>query len=241
MEALAKILSGWTRWLWGKSSEPVKPFKFKASLHEPGTKTFLGQKISESGEKEGLDAIKLLVSHPSTARFVAKKLVQHFVEDVPQESDVDRITKVFQDTDGDLAQVSLALIGLRSAFDTDNRKFRPPQEYILAVGRALQFSELPSKFLASLRLMRHPYWGALSPAGYKDTTQAWADPDSLVKRTKLARQMTKPVQFSISDIAELASQVVEAHDPAVLSNALNQTNGRDALALLFASPDFQWR
>ena len=48
--------------------------------------------------------------------------------------------------------------------------------------------------------------------------------------------------FSVSDIAELASQVVEAHDPAVLSNALfNQANGRDALALLFASPDFQWR
>ena len=243
VEALAKILSGWTTGgLWGKSSEQVTPFKFKASLHEPGTKILLGQKISESGEQEGLDAIKLLVGHPSTARFIATKLVQHFVEDIPVESDVDRIAKVFQDTDGDLARVSLALIDLRSAYDTNNRKFRPPQEYILAVGRALNFNELPSKFLAALRLMRQPYWGALSPAGYKDTTQAWADPDALVKRTKLARQITKPVKFSVSDIAELASQVVEAHDPAVLSNALfNQTNGRDALALLFASPDFQWR
>ena len=144
VEALAKILSGWTvGGLWANSSEPVKPFKFKASLHEPGTKILLGKKISESGEQEGLEAIKLLVGHPSTARFIAKKLVQHFVEDVPQESDVDRITKVFQDTDGDLAQVSLALIGLRSAFDTDNRKFRPPQEYILAVGRPYNLLNCP--------------------------------------------------------------------------------------------------
>ena len=64
VEALAKILSGWTTGgLWGKSSEQVTPFKFKASLHEPGTKILLGQKISESGEQEGLDAIKLLVGH----------------------------------------------------------------------------------------------------------------------------------------------------------------------------------
>ena len=243
VEALAKILTGWTIGGFGrKSSRPITPFNFEASIHEPGSKTLLGRKISENGEKEGREAIKLLVRHPSTAKFVATKLVQHFVADLPPKDDVDKIAKVFQDTDGDLAQVSMALIDLRSAFTTEARKFRPPQEYILAVARALQLREVPVKFLSSLRPMRHPYWGAMSPAGYKDTAQAWADPDALVKRTALARQIADTAQLSLSDISAQAPQIIEAHDPAGLTNALSsQANSKDALALFFASPDFQWR
>lgn len=243
VEALAKILTGWTVGGIGRgSSASAAPFRFEASIHEPGNKTLLGRTIAESGENEGRQAIKLLVRHPSTARFIATKLVRHFVGDIPPKRDVDKIAGVFRDTNGDLAQVSLALINLQSAFTTETRKFRTPQEYILAVGRALQAREVPSSFLAVLRPLRHPYWGALSPAGYKDTAQAWADPDALVKRTALARQIANRLPASHSKITQQAAQLIEAHDPMVLSQALsNQANGKDALALLLASPDFQWR
>ena len=162
--------------------------------------------------------------------------------DAPPARDVNTIAEVFMDTNGDLAQLSFALINLQSAFTTEARKFRTPQEYVLAVGRAFRVREVPRNMFAVLRPLRQPYWGALSPAGYGDTAQDWADPDALVKRTELARQIAKTAKRGRMDAAELAPQLIEAHDPNVLHLALtSQKTSSDALALLLASPDFQWR
>ncbi len=50
-----------------------------------GTKTVLGQKIDEGGIKDGLKVIDILVKHPSTAKFIARKLAVKFVSDNPSE------------------------------------------------------------------------------------------------------------------------------------------------------------
>ena len=244
VEELAKILTGWTvgGLVRRTSKSKITPFRFEPSIHEPGSKRLLGKKIAESGENEGLEAVRLLVRQPATSRYVATKLVRHFVADDPPEKDVETIAGVFRDTGGDLAQVSLALINLRSAFTTDARKFRTPQEFILAIGRALNVRDVPRNSLSVLRPLRQPYWGALSPAGYGDTAQDWADPDALLKRTELARAVAQTARNPRMDIGTLADQVVEAHDPRILNQALaSQRNASDALALLLASPDFQWR
>ena len=243
VEALAKILTGWTvGGLTRGNAREIVPFRFEPTIHEPGDKVLLGRKILGGGEDEGREAIRLLTRHPSTARFIATKLVQHFVADAPPARDVNTIAEVFMDTNGDLAQLSFALINLQSAFTTEARKFRTPQEYVLAVGRAFRVREVPRNMFAVLRPLRQPYWGALSPAGYGDTAQDWADPDALVKRTELARQIAKTAKRGRMDAAELAPQLIEAHDPNVLHLALtSQKTSSDALALLLASPDFQWR
>ena len=125
VQELAKILTGWTvgglgrgpgqqtapargrRSMAGQPDHGRIGFAFQEVLHEPGAKTVLGARYGEAGVEEGERAIRALVRHPSTARFVATKLVTHFVSDAPPAAAVDRIARVFRDTDGDLRAVSV--------------------------------------------------------------------------------------------------------------------------------------
>ena len=79
---------------------------------------------------EGRRAIAWLARHPSTATFIATKLVRHFVSDTPHPNDVDLIRQVFLDTGGDLAEVSRALVDLDDAFYGPSRKIRTPQQQL---------------------------------------------------------------------------------------------------------------
>ena len=85
VEQLARVLTGWTTTGAGPRSRRDEPlgFIFRPFVHEPGTKTVLGQRYGPAGIREGERAIRDLCAHPSTASFVAGKLVQHFVADAP--------------------------------------------------------------------------------------------------------------------------------------------------------------
>ena len=97
----------------------------------------LGVQYRDDGVAQGERVIRALCRHPSTAQFAATKLVRHFVADNPPPTAVARISRVFRETAGDLRAVSRALVELPEAWDADTKKFRPPQEWLIAVLRAL--------------------------------------------------------------------------------------------------------
>jgi uncharacterized protein (DUF1800 family)/uncharacterized protein (DUF1501 family) len=162
VEQLALILTGWSiRGIRPRERDGRFPeFMFRAPLHEPGTKTVMGIQYREAGMAEGERAIQNLTRHVSTARFIAKKLVQHFVSDDPPPKAVDRIAHTFFGTGGDLIEVSKALVDLKEAWEPDHLKFRTPQDWIVAVFRALDVSDVPPRLFGVLRKLRHPLWGA---------------------------------------------------------------------------------
>ena len=55
-------------------------FYLRDNLHEPGAKVFLGKTYNEEGQRQGEAVLADLARHPETARFIATKLVRHFVE-----------------------------------------------------------------------------------------------------------------------------------------------------------------
>ena len=144
---LALMLTGWTvgGMIRGRNSGESRPFQFTDRLHEPGSKTLLRRRFAEAGVEEGRQAISMLCQHPSTATFIATKLVRHFVADQPHPMDVDFIARTFQRSNGDLRVVSLALLQLDSAFHGPERKFRTPQEFVIAAARALGITTLTAK------------------------------------------------------------------------------------------------
>ncbi|MGQ0563013.1 MAG: DUF1800 domain-containing protein [Gemmatimonadota bacterium] len=184
---LARILTGWS------VSGPTD-FAFRPELHEPGTKTLLGERYPENGIAEGEKAIRTLCRHPATAHFIATKLVTHFVSDEPPAPAVDRIARVFADTDGDLRALAHALIELPEAWAEDTRKFRAPQDWMVAVLRAFDAKEMNGRILPVMQQLRHPLWAPPAPRGFGDTTREWADPDSLLNRAELARTITRPLR-----------------------------------------------
>ena len=80
-------------------------FAFSRAWHDDGPKTLLGQPIRARGERELDEALDRLARHPSTARFVSRKLAVFFVADEPPAALVERMAAEWARTDGDIAAV----------------------------------------------------------------------------------------------------------------------------------------
>jgi len=252
---LAKILTGWTVSGLGRpgSAGPrgrrqMNPadqrfgFAFQDVLHEPGAKTVLGVKYADGGVTEGERVIRALCDHPSTAQFVATKLVRHFVSDDPPAGAVDRIARVFRDTRGDLRTVADALIDLPEAWTDSARKFRTPQDWLIAVLRAFNATDVSETVMPILRQLRHPLWSPAAPKGFDDGTSEWADPDSLLNRAELARTVARRLRVPRVDPRQLLDVIdVPATDQLHKFVADVAIPADERLALVLAGPGFQWR
>ena len=213
------------------------------ALHEPGAKRVLGVRYPEAGVAEGERAIRDLCRRPQTARFVANKLVGHFVSDDPPDAAVERVAATFQKTEGDLLKVSAALVDLEEAWKAENRKFRTPQDWLVAVLRGVGLTnEVPPRMGRLLRQLRHPLWAPAAPKGYGDAMREWADPDSLMNRAELGRSLAKRLNRSRFE-PEKILELVDLPDSDPLRSLLADNSiGRDErLALGIAGPAFQWR
>ena len=267
VQELAKILTGWTvsgiggpadrmaqrasqdraaRRTRAQASRPETGapvgFAFQELLHEPGSKTVLGERYNEGGVEEGEKAIRALCRHPSTARFVATKLVTHFVADEPPAAAIDRVAKAFTSSGGDLKIVARALVDEPEAWRDDVQKFRTPQDWLVAVMRAFNIQDVRQNTPQLLRQLRQPFWSPQSPKGYGDALQEWADPDSLLNRGELARTISKLPGVERSDPRFLLELVdVPASDPVHALLADNSIPAPERIALAIAGPAFQWR
>ena len=258
VQELAKILTGWsvsglgTRERAGgnrrrdarRETVPGTPitFSFEERLHEPGSKTVLGESYDEAGVEEGERVIRALCRHPSTARFVATKLAMHFIGDEPAPAAVDRLAAAFRDSDGDLRAVSRSLIEEPDAWREDARKFRAPQDWWVAVMRAFGTTEVRPNTPAVLRQLRQPFWSPPSPKGFGDAMQEWADPDSLLNRGELARSMSRQRAVATLDPRTLLDVVdVPKGDPLHAMLADDKLPPLERIALAIAGPAFQWR
>jgi uncharacterized protein (DUF1800 family) len=264
VQELAKILTGWSisglggaaarlqrasrprrradaRQRRAEADGPIE-FVFQELLHEPGSKTVLNQRYSEAGVDEGERVIRALCRHPATAKFVATKLVTHFVSDEPPAAAVERVARVFRATDGDLKAVARALVDEPDAWREGARKFRTPQDWFIAVLRAVGASDPGQNAAAVLRQLRQPLWSPAAPKGFGDALQDWADPDSLLNRGELARTISRLPAMRGLDPRSLADVVeVPTENPLHALLADSSIAASERIALAVAGPAFQWR
>jgi uncharacterized protein (DUF1800 family) len=242
---LAKAISGWSHGgMRGKrDSRPVHGgFEFKAIFHEPGPKTILGKTYGQDGEQQGLAVLDDLARHPSTARFIATKLVRHFVADDPPADAIDKIASVFRQTDGDLAAVCRAVIDLPAVWAEPMPKVKSHYEFVVAVHRATG-SNNPRKndILQPLRELGQNPFAAPSPQGWGDLSKHWIAPEALMRRIEWVRRYaaTLPPTVYPNELIEIAIGPV--------ANALTRTwvsrapSGDAAIAMVLGSPEFQRR
>src|SRR6185437_7530141 len=130
--SFARILTGWSVEL---KDDPLG-FVFRPRIHEPGEHVVMGRRFPD-GEEGGIAALRFLANHPATHRFLATKLVRHFVADTPPPSAIRRIEGVLRDTRGDLGAAAAGLVELDDAW-TPGTKFRAPRDLMIAGFRALQ-------------------------------------------------------------------------------------------------------
>lgn len=236
----ARVLTGWT----------VRPDDggqgtFVARQHQPGTKTVLGRTYPEG--PEALDSLLTDLSrHPACARFLARKLVVHFVSDEPPAGLVDAVARQYLGTDGDLYAVGLALLGHELAWSTVTaRKYKRPEELVLSAHRVLQWpmgeGRAFDRLVQDVRDMGQPMGRAPSPQGWADATSHWLSPDALLKRAEWALRFAQD-RGEGADARSLARLSMGPDLQVGTRDQLDRAeSGVQALALWLSSSDFQWR
>jgi len=164
-------------------------FYFNNTWHEKGAKTVLGQKIDEGGVKDGLKVIDLLVAHPSTAKFIARKLVVKFVNDTPNEALVGRVAKAFSESKGDIKTTLRALFTDKEFFAVENYRAKVKSPFELAVSsvRAIGANtNAGGQMMAMLNKLGEVPYGYQAPTGYPDTAEDWVNTGALLERLNFA-------------------------------------------------------
>ena len=240
--SLAQLITGWSVGRGAEFSEP-DGFMFRPRTHEPGPKTLLGQSFAE-GEAGGVAALSLLANHPRTHAFLATKLVRHFVADEPPQAAVRRIAAVLAETQGDLAAVSRALVALPEAWASPLAKLRAPQDYALAVIRALGVGEEGGQaLLGAMANLAQPLWTAPGPDGWSDLGAEWAAPEQLMRRLDWVTNMASRIAaIGRPDPQEVAEATLGPLLKAETAQSIRRAGSlREAMTLLLASPEFQRR
>ena len=239
VRALATILTGWTP---GRAKDPANTlFAFRPTMHEPGPKTFLGKTYADDGQKEGEAALDVLATHPATARHVATQLARHFIADDPPKAAIDRLAKAFQDSGGDLAVVSAALIDTPEAWTPQRRKFKSPLEMVVSTQRGLAVDEADQTTVNSVRRLGQQIYFAPSPQGWPDQEPDWLAPELVMQRIEWTYQSLPKLTADQSPLpfAEaLLGPTLSDKTKGVLTGAPSQ---REGIALALLSPEFQRR
>ena len=142
VQEVARCFSGW-------GVKPTGDFEFRPVRHDKGEKIVLGQTIpAGGGVEDGEKVLDILASHPSTAKFIARKLCQRFVADDPPAELVDRAARTFTMSDGDLRKVVHTIITSDEFFAPAayRSKIKSPFEYAVSAVRATgsHFIDLPA-------------------------------------------------------------------------------------------------
>ncbi len=241
----ARALTGWTHggMVGKRSSRPVSgEFVFRENMHEPGSKRILGKIYREDGIDEGRAILRDLARHPSTADFVASKLVRHFVADDPPPSAVERIAGVFRRTNGDLAEVCRALVALEMVWIDPLPKVKTPYELVVSTFRALEFDQLKPRWLSlPLKTMGQEPFAAPSPQGWADNAAHWMAPEGLLRRIEWLRAVAArvPRVLKPDDLLEHLIGPVATSDTRKMVELA--PSGDAAFGLILASAEFQRR
>ncbi|MEP6741845.1 MAG: DUF1800 domain-containing protein, partial [bacterium] len=108
-------------------------FFFNPRVHDDGEKIVLGHKIpAGGGVKDGLTVLDILAHQPATAKFIATKLVRHFVSDNAPPALVDRVAAAFTKSNGDIRET------LRAVFFSP--EFNSPEAYRAKVKRPFELA-----------------------------------------------------------------------------------------------------
>ena len=185
---LAKVLTGWS------IQQPQRggDFNFNERAHEPGTKVVLGHKIKEHGESEGMEMLDILAHHPSTARFISKKLAMRFVSDQPPQSLIDRMADTFLKKDGDIREVLRTMFRSPEfwAADAYRAKVKTPLEFVASAVRASAVQVTNAMPLVqTLNRMGMQLYGMQPPTGYSMKAEAWVNSSALLNRMNFALQL----------------------------------------------------
>ena len=231
----ANVLTGWTWVAFGEPSHGGE-FVFVKRMHEPGEQTVIGKAYPDTGVNQGRAVLADLARQPATAAHIAHKFARHFVADQPPPSLVDKLTKSFTDSDGNLKELARTLIAAEEAWTPERTKLKRPAEWIISALRLTGAQWVVGRVMGGQALLGEPLWRPPAPNGFADDESEWIDGlsqriDAADNFAGGAAERLDPVALAEAGLGPLAS--------AETRNTVARAQSRaQALVLLLMSPEF---
>jgi uncharacterized protein (DUF1800 family) len=203
---VARALTGWT--IASPRLEAVDPtmarrarqagmepgaFVFRPQVHDAEQKVVLGRSLKAGrGIEDGEDVLDIVSKHPSTAKYVARKLVVRFVSDVPPQTLVDRAAATFTRTDGDIREVVRTIVTSPEFFSSTayRSKVKSPFEVVVSALRAMNAAPDPTPRTAQIvAQLGQQIYGHQAPNGWPETGDAWMNTGAILNRINFGLTM----------------------------------------------------
>jgi hypothetical protein len=263
VKEVARLLTGWRI-----DPDAADGFVFRPDLHDTGAKTVLGVAYpAGGGYEEGAALMEQLAAHPSTARFVAKKLARRFVTEDPPEALIQTGATAYLANDGSIAATLRALL-LSDEFllhpMSRGAKTKRPARFWISLARSLAADPAAlntNQIRRAIRDFGEELFQAAPPTGYPDVSPAWSSPGGLVQRLNEVEDVAEGARgfaFALGvagdePSADLVDALAAALFPAGVSPATRSAaiayldslpalapaaRTEEAVGFLLASPEF---
>ena len=253
VQELARILTGFS-----VNFDREMP-KFIPGRHDYGDKLLLGRAIRGRGAAEVDEALDLLARHPSTARFICRKLALFLVSDDPSAALVEQLAATFRSSDGDIAAVLRELFASPEFRASLGTKFKDPVHYVVSAVRLAYDDKAilnAGPMINWLGRMGEPLYARPTPDGFALTRTEWASAGQMATRFEIARTLgygaaglfraEGPQPAERPAFPQLANALYYASMQKTLAEPTRQaldsaTSPQEWNMLLLASPEFMNR
>jgi uncharacterized protein (DUF1800 family) len=229
---MARALTGWS-----VDVASGQGFLFRPRAHEEGAKTIMGHTFSESGQAQGIAAIKFLAQHPATAQRISARLAAFFVADKPAKALTDKLANTFTRTGGDIAAVMRTLIESPDFWESSNTLFKTPMDFacssLAAAGMVKDEAHRNQNYRQTngfLAQAGQPLNGWQTPDGYKTDATTWLAAEALTRRADYA--------FGIASRIEEPAHLQQFYSAATRERIAKESAVNMRSGLLLAAPEF---
>ena len=210
--------------------------------------------------QEGVDeldaALDVIAAHPSTPRFISKKILQQLVTDNPTPAMIDALVAVWNNAAnphgiGDLREVTRAALQMAEFRSPDQigTKIKTPFEHLVAAMRATRGTTDGVSFVFNyLFTAQHiPYYND-APTGYPETGADWIDTNGTLTRQNVGLTLTSrsntsfgcdPVAllsaYGISPVPGNEAAIVDFFAKVLFGGALTPADRQTAITFLSTS------
>ena len=233
--------------------------QFHPALHDEGEKRLLGHVIPARKNQSDVDeVVSIVCSHPATVRHLATKLARRFVSDNPPAALVDRVAGVFTKTGGDIKSMLRTVLYSDEFKSSAGLKYKTPFRFVVSALRSVGAdTQAHPPLIDYLVRMGQGVFEYPTPNGYPDDASPWmgtllwrwnfafclaggelpsveAPLDRLIKALGAAGPGSAETLFRY-----FAGRTPRADEAAAIQAAA-LSRPAEQIALLLASPQFQW-
>ena len=184
----ARAFTGW-------ASIPKGEFIFRRGQHDYGTKTVLGK----TGDLTGEEVLDHLLAQKQTAKFITQKMYKFFVNDIPDEKNIEWLADRFYKNDYNIGKLCEDIFTSDWFYDDKNIgvKIKSPVELLTGIQRMLPMKlESEESLMLLQRVLGQLLFYPPNVAGWPGG-KAWIDSSTLMMRMRIPQMLNDQDEMNV--------------------------------------------